>query len=110
MCRSALTAAIPGITRRLSVKSWYFADGRTLENATYDYWVRVVDTAGNVGATTKQQVTVDTIAPDAAITVSVDSITPDTGFDSNDFLTSATTYTLQGTLAASSWAQTNMFR
>jgi hypothetical protein len=80
--------------------TWYYADGRTLGNATYDYWVRVVDTAGNIGATAKQQVTVDTVAPDAAITVTVDRITTDTGFDDNDFLTSETSYTLHGTLGA----------
>jgi hypothetical protein len=78
--------------------TWYYVDGRTLENATYDYWVRVIDTAGNIGATASQQVTVDTIAPDAAITVTVDNITVDTGFDNNDFLTSSTSYTLHGTL------------
>ncbi|MEE7523369.1 Ig-like domain-containing protein [Enterobacter roggenkampii] len=80
--------------------SWYYVDGRTLGNQTYDYYVRVVDAAGNVGASAHQQVTVDTIAPDAAITVSVDNITVDTGFDNNDFLTSSTSYTLHGTLGA----------
>jgi hypothetical protein len=80
--------------------SWYYADGRTLQNQTYDYWVRVIDTAGNVGDSAHQQVTVDTIAPDAAITVTVDNITVDTGFDNNDFLTSETSYTLHGTLGA----------
>nr|WP_161622772.1 Ig-like domain-containing protein [Enterobacter roggenkampii] len=80
--------------------SWYYVDSRTLGNQTYDYYVRVVDAAGNVGASAHQQVTVDTIAPDAAITVSVDNITVDTGFDNNDFLTSSTSYTLQGKLGA----------
>ncbi|MGG7434228.1 Ig-like domain-containing protein [Enterobacter hormaechei] len=80
--------------------SWYYVDGRTLGNQTYDYYVRVVDAAGNVGASAHQQVTVDTIAPDAAITVTVDNITVDTGFDNNDFLTSSTSYTLNGTLGA----------
>ncbi|RSB30818.1 Ig-like domain-containing protein [Enterobacter cloacae] len=80
--------------------TWYYIDGRTLGNATYDYYVRVVDAAGNVGASAHQQVTVDTVAPDAAITVSVDNITVDTGFDNNDFLTSSTSYTLHGTLGA----------
>ncbi len=79
---------------------WYYVDSRTLGNQTYDYYVRVVDAAGNVGASAHQQVTVDTIAPDAAITVSVDNITVDTGFDNNDFLTSSTSYTLHGTLGA----------
>ncbi|AEN64778.1 type 1 secretion target domain-containng protein [Enterobacter soli] len=80
--------------------SWYYVDGRTLGNQTYDYYVRVVDTAGNVGSSAHQQVTVDTVAPDAAITVTVDNITVDTGFDNNDFLTSSTSYTLNGTLGA----------
>ncbi|WP_042319760.1 Ig-like domain-containing protein [Enterobacter cancerogenus] len=81
-------------------KTWYYVDGRTLGNQTYDYWVRVIDAAGNVGESAHQQVTVDTIAPDAAITVTVDNITVDTGFDDNDFLTSQTSYTLNGTLGA----------
>ncbi|HCT9391397.1 TPA: Ig-like domain-containing protein [Enterobacter hormaechei] len=80
--------------------SWYYVDGRTLGNQTYDYYVRLVDAAGNVGASAHQQVTVDTVAPDAAITVTVDNITVDTGFDNNDFLTSSTSYTLNGTLGA----------
>ncbi|HFI1097610.1 TPA: Ig-like domain-containing protein [Enterobacter hormaechei] len=80
--------------------SWYYVDGRTLGNQTYDYYVRVVDAAGNVGASAHQQVTVDTVAPDAAITVTVDNITVDTGFDNNDFLTSSTSYTLNGMLGA----------
>ncbi|MFZ5202376.1 Ig-like domain-containing protein [Enterobacter ludwigii] len=80
--------------------SWYYVDGRTLGNATYDYYVRVVDAAGNVGSSAHKQVTVDTVAPDAAITVTVDNITVDTGFDNNDFLTSSTSYTLNGTLGA----------
>ncbi|EKS6542185.1 Ig-like domain-containing protein [Enterobacter hormaechei] len=80
--------------------SWYYVDGRTLGNQTYDYYVRVVDAAGNVGASAHQQVTVDTVAPDAAITVTVDNITVDSGFDNNDFLTSSTSYTLNGTLGA----------
>ncbi len=80
--------------------SWYYVDGRTLGNQAYDYYVRVVDAAGNVGASAHQQVTVDTVAPDAAITVTVDNITVDTGFDNNDFLTSSTSYTLNGTLGA----------
>ncbi|TDP24455.1 Ig-like protein group 3 [Enterobacter sp. AG326] len=80
--------------------SWYYVDGRTLGNQIYDYYVRVVDAAGNVGASAHQQVTVDTVPPDAAITVTVDNITVDTGFDNNDFLTSSTSYTLNGTLGA----------
>ncbi|TCB95169.1 Ig-like domain-containing protein [Enterobacter wuhouensis] len=88
--------------------SWYYVDGRTLGNQTYDYYVRVVDAAGNVGSSAHQQVTVDTVAPDAAITVTVDNITVDTGFDNNDFLTSSTSYTLNGTLGAELGAGENV--
>jgi large repetitive protein len=80
--------------------SWFYVDGRTLDNGSYTYYVRVVDAAGNVGSNTQQRVTVDTVAPDAAITVTVDNIAVDTGFDNNDFLTSSTSYTLNGTLGA----------
>ena len=80
--------------------SWTYVDGRTLADGDYNYQLRVVDAAGNVGASAHQQVTVDTVAPDAAITVTVDNITVDTGFDNNDFLTSSTSYTLHGTLGA----------
>lgn len=78
--------------------TWHFTDERSLENGTYDYWVRVVDVAGNLGDVAKQQVIVDSVAPDAAITI--DRITTDTGFDDNDFLTSEASYTLHGTLSA----------
>ncbi|WP_324724230.1 Ig-like domain-containing protein [Lelliottia sp. JS-SCA-14] len=80
--------------------SWFYTDTRTLDNGTYTYFVRVVDAAGNIGSNAQQQVTVDTVAPDAAITVTVDNIAVDTGFDNNDFLTSSTSYTLNGTLGA----------
>ncbi|HEY4437452.1 MAG TPA: Ig-like domain-containing protein [Lelliottia sp.] len=80
--------------------SWFYTDARTLDNGTYTYFVRVVDAAGNIGSNAQQQVTVDTVAPDAAITVTVDNIAVDTGFDNNDFLTSSTSYTLNGTLGA----------
>ncbi|WP_435926747.1 Ig-like domain-containing protein [Dryocola sp. BD613] len=78
--------------------AWYHVDGRTLENQTCDYWVRVIDMAGNVGAWAHQQVRVDTVAPDEAVAVTVDNITVDTGFNNNDFLTSKTSCTLHGTL------------
>ncbi|EMN3918185.1 Ig-like domain-containing protein, partial [Citrobacter farmeri] len=80
--------------------SWTFDDGRTLAEGTYDYWVRVMDTAGNVGETAHQQVTVDLTPPDAATTVTVDRISSDTGADNNDFLTQSRIFTLEGTLGA----------
>lgn len=78
--------------------SWYFNDGRTLSDGTYQYIVRVVDDAGNVGQSASQQVTVDTVAPDAAITITVDSISNDSGFSGSDFITNDNTLTLNGSL------------
>lgn len=80
--------------------SWSFADGRTLGEGVHDYWVRVIDTAGNIGATAHQQVSVDLTPPDSAITVSIDSISTDTGYSSSDFLTNDTSLTLSGSLGA----------
>ncbi|EOV9963191.1 Ig-like domain-containing protein [Citrobacter sedlakii] len=80
--------------------SWSFADGRTLGEGIHDYWVRVIDTAGNIGATAHQQVSVDLTPPDSAITVSIDSISTDTGYSSSDFLTNDTSLTLSGSLGA----------
>ncbi|PIJ44850.1 Ig-like domain-containing protein, partial [Tatumella sp. OPLPL6] len=77
---------------------WNFTDSRTLADGNYTYWVRVVDAAGNVGAFTHQQVTIDTIAPDVAEKVTVDDITVDSGFDAHDYLTNQTSYTLEGSL------------
>ncbi|NIG73585.1 Ig-like domain-containing protein [Klebsiella sp. Ap-873] len=79
---------------------WYFNDGRTLSDGTYQYLVRVVDDAGNVGQSASQTVTVDTTPPDAAITVTVGSITNDSGFSNSDFITNDNTLTLNGSLGA----------
>ncbi|HIF4730952.1 TPA: Ig-like domain-containing protein [Citrobacter amalonaticus] len=80
--------------------NWFFDDGRTLAEGTYDYWVRVIDTAGNIGSTAHQQVTVDLTPPDSAITVSIDSISTDTGYSSTDWLTNDTSLTIKGSIAA----------
>ncbi|ENA0608794.1 Ig-like domain-containing protein, partial [Enterobacter bugandensis] len=80
--------------------TWYYVDGRTLENAAYDYYVRVIDTAGNIGASAHQQVTVDLIAPDSAIGVSIDGITSDTGYSDSDYLTNDTSLTVKGSITA----------
>ncbi|MFA1282464.1 Ig-like domain-containing protein [Citrobacter telavivensis] len=80
--------------------NWFFDDGRTLAEGTYDYWVRVIDTAGNIGSTAHQQVTVDLTPPDSAITVSIDSISADTGYSSTDWLTNDTSLTIKGSIAA----------
>ncbi len=80
--------------------NWFFDDGRTLAEGTYDYWMRVIDTAGNIGSTAHQQVTVDLTPPDSAITVSIDSISTDTGYSSTDWLTNDTSLTIKGSIAA----------
>lgn len=79
---------------------WSYVDNRTLTDGVHQYIVRVVDQAGNVGQTASQNVTVDTIAPDASTTISIDGITTDTGLDAHDFITSDTSLTLHGTLGA----------
>ncbi|CZU67113.1 type 1 secretion target domain-containng protein [Enterobacter hormaechei] len=80
--------------------SWYFVDGRTLGNGTYDYYVRVIDIAGNIGGSAYQKVTVDLVAPDSAITLSIDSISTDTGYSDSDFLTNDTSLTINGSIGA----------
>ena len=80
--------------------SWYYVDGRTLGNGTYDYYVRVIDIAGNIGGSAYQKVTVDLVAPDSAITVSIDSISTDTGYSDSDFLTNDTSLTINGSIGA----------
>lgn len=76
---------------------WSYNDTRTADGS-YNYQVRVVDLAGNVGATTSQTVTVDTHAPQYGITI--DSISEDTGQSGTDFITMDTTLTLNGSLGS----------
>ncbi|MFD2022379.1 Ig-like domain-containing protein [Pseudocitrobacter faecalis] len=78
--------------------SWYYNDTQVLDDGKHDYWVRVVDAAGNVGATDSATVTIDTVKPDDAKTITVDSISDDTGYSDSDFLTNDTSITLYGTL------------
>ncbi|MBW9312566.1 hypothetical protein FA041_04385 [Escherichia coli] len=62
--------------------------------------MRVIDTAGNIGATASQIVTVDTTAPLASKTIAIAGISDDTGLSSSDFVTRDTTLTVRGTLGA----------
>ena len=80
--------------------TWSYLDGRTLTDGNYNYQVRVIDTAGNIGATASQIVTVDTTAPLASKTIAIASISDDTGLSSSDFVTRDTTLTVRGTLGA----------
>ncbi|WP_213062690.1 beta strand repeat-containing protein [Acinetobacter populi] len=77
---------------------WSYVDGRTLTEGEYTYQVRVVDTAGNVGSTDSQIVTVDTTAPSVSNVIEITSVTDDTGLDATDFITSDTSLTINGTL------------
>ncbi|PDO24535.1 beta strand repeat-containing protein, partial [Escherichia coli] len=80
--------------------SWSYADGRTLTDGTWNYTVRVVDLAGNVGQTATQNVVVDTINPEAAKSITITGISDDTGASSTDFITSDTSLTVRGVLGA----------
>ncbi|QRA70509.1 Ig-like domain-containing protein [Escherichia coli] len=80
--------------------TWTYLDGRTLSDGNYNYQVRVIDTAGNIGATASQIVTVDTTAPLASKTIAIAGISDDTGLSSSDFVTRDTTLTVRGTLGA----------
>lgn len=80
--------------------SWSYADGRTLTDGTWNYTVRVVDLAGNVGQTATQNVVVDTISPEAAKSITITGISDDTGASSSDFITSDTSLTVRGVLGA----------
>ncbi|EFM0296682.1 Ig-like domain-containing protein [Escherichia coli] len=80
--------------------TWTYLDGRTLTDGNYNYQVRVIDTAGNIGATANQIVTVDTTAPLASKTIAIAGISDDTGLSSSDFVTRDTTLTVRGTLGA----------
>ncbi len=80
--------------------NWSYADGRTLTDGTWNYTVRVVDLAGNVGQTATQNVVVDTTSPEAAKSITITGISDDTGASSSDFITSDTTLTVRGVLGA----------
>nr|EFG4149573.1 Ig-like domain-containing protein [Escherichia coli]EFG4214494.1 Ig-like domain-containing protein [Escherichia coli] len=81
--------------------TWRYNDSRTLTDGNYLYQVRVIDAAGNVGATDSQNVVIDTTAPDPAVkTIAISAITTDMGLITNDFVTSDTTLAVSGTLGA----------
>ncbi|MEJ0040397.1 MAG: Ig-like domain-containing protein [Gammaproteobacteria bacterium] len=81
--------------------SWsYNNTGSPLADGTYNVQARVIDAAGNVGQTASQNVVVDTTAPSASETITIASITTDTGTSSVDFNTSDRTLMFNGTLGA----------
>ena len=81
-----------------TASTWSYADP-TLHGTSFTYQVRIVDTAGNVGANTASQaVTIDTAAPTAAVAIT--AIATDSGTSSSDFVTNDTTLTVSGTHGA----------
>ncbi|WLA94664.1 Ig-like domain-containing protein [Bradyrhizobium elkanii] len=77
--------------------TWSYVDPTT-HSTSFTYQVRVVDTAGNVGNTDTQAVTIDTTAPTA--TVDLTAIATDSGTSPTDFITNDTTLTASGTNSA----------
>nr|WP_312026939.1 Ig-like domain-containing protein [Enterobacillus tribolii] len=94
----SIDGGVTWIDVEVSGLNWTYVDTRSLADGKYNYMVRVVDQAGNVGATASQVVTVDTVAPDAAKTITIDGISDDTGLSNSDFVTRDTSLTLRGTL------------
>ncbi|WP_313050081.1 Ig-like domain-containing protein [Atlantibacter subterraneus] len=80
--------------------SWSYTDTRDLADNTYQYQVRLVDLAGNIGSTDSKSVVIDTVAPDINTTINIASISDDSGISTTDFYTSDTTLTLRGALGA----------
>ena len=82
--------------------TWSFVDARVLTGGTYTYQVRVVDAAGNIGATGSQAVVVDLTPPSqvAAVASFLDNVGPVTGTLLNGAITDDTTPVLNGTITA----------
>ena len=73
--------------------SWSYVDPAT-HATSFTYQTRIVDTAGNIGTTASQAVTIDTTAPAEA--VAIIAIATDSGSSSSDFITNDTTLTVSG--------------
>ncbi len=95
----SLDGGVTWIDLTVTGTTWRYTDGRTLTDGTYPYQVRVIDNAGNVGATDSQDVVIDLTKP-AATSITVDSVSQDTGLSDSDFITSDNQISLKGTLGA----------
>ncbi|MFJ7142591.1 Ig-like domain-containing protein [Pseudomonas protegens] len=83
----------------VSGSTWtYDNSANVLGDGTYSLVVRVVDGAGNLGQSASQTLVIDSVAPDATITIA--SVTQDTGISSGDFITSDSTLVFNGTLGS----------
>ena len=77
--------------------SWSLVDP-TAHPSSFTYQARIVDTAGNIGTTASQAITIDTTAPAEALAIT--AIASDTGSSSSDFITNDTSLTVSGTNGA----------
>ena len=96
----SLDGGVTWTTLTVTGTTWRYNDSRILTDGTWNYTVRVVDLAGNVGQTASQNVVVDTTPPAASETISITGISDDTGFSSSDFITNDTSLTVRGVLGA----------
>uniref|UniRef100_UPI00300BE278 Ig-like domain-containing protein n=1 Tax=Acinetobacter calcoaceticus TaxID=471 RepID=UPI00300BE278 len=95
----SLDGGVTWIDLTVTAGNWSYVDSRSLTDGNYTYDVRVVDTAGNVGSTDSQVVTVDSTAPSATTVIAIDSISDDSGLSATDFITNDTSLTINGSLA-----------
>uniref|UniRef100_UPI002FCC9491 Ig-like domain-containing protein n=1 Tax=Hydrogenophaga sp. TaxID=1904254 RepID=UPI002FCC9491 len=82
-----------------SATNWSFDDSATERTGEVTYSVRVVDTAGNVGAFDTRVVTITAAPPGASEGLTITGISTDTGSSDADFITSDTLLELRGTIA-----------
>ena len=90
-------------TASVSGTDWSYADSGLSNGNSYAYTARVVDGAGNLGATgTPYSIAVDTVAPAQAATVTaiVDNVAPVTGTVASGGTTNDTAPAVSGTLSA----------
>ncbi|WP_036018213.1 Ig-like domain-containing protein [Paraburkholderia mimosarum] len=86
-------------TVSVSGTSWtYDNTANTMADGTYNVQARIVNAAGSTLQTAHQNVVVDTQPPSAAETVTIGSITVDTGVSSSDFITSDNTLVFSGSI------------
>ncbi|MGY4330970.1 hypothetical protein ACVWWG_005387 [Bradyrhizobium sp. LB7.2] len=82
--------------------SWSYLDPAT-HATSFSYQTRIIDTAGNIGTTASQAVTIDTTAPTAAAIGTVtDDVSPLTGSVAENGFSNDPTLTVAGTAEAGS--------